>query len=129
MSATDCARDFVAALSSQDFDRLGMLLAPAVQFHAVVPAEGSFREEATAEGTAKRFAMWFGEASPLELISSSVEELPETVRINYRFAAFEEDRWHVVEQYAYARVEDGKIAKLDLVCSGFQPVADHPVAV
>ena len=88
------------------------------------PAEGSFREEVTAEGAARRFATWFGDASPLELMSSGVEELPETVRISYRFAAFEEGRWHLVEQHAYAYVENDKIVKLDLVCSGFQPVAD-----
>jgi hypothetical protein len=33
-----------------------------------------------------------------------------------------------VEQQGYARVADGRIVKLDLVCSGFQRVPQRPAA-
>ena len=125
-STVDVAREFVAALALRDFDRLERCLAPDVDFHAVVPGTGSFREQRGAADTAAQFRKWFGDAEPLELLSSSVEPVVDRVRISYRFAAFEEERWHVVEQQAYAQIGDGGIEKLDLACSGFRPVDERP---
>ena len=74
-------------------------------------------------------AKWFGDADPLELLDSSTAEVADGVRIRYRFAALEEGTLHLVEQQAYARVSGGgKIAQLDVVCSGFQWGAERPDA-
>jgi hypothetical protein len=124
----DVAREFVDALAAQDFERLEDSFAPNVDFHAVVPGTGSFRERAGAEDTAGLFRMWFGDAHPLELLDSSVEPVADKLRISYRFAAYEDDQWHVVEQQAYAVVGDRGIEKLDIACSGFRPVPDRPNA-
>lgn len=122
----DCGREFVEALAGRDFGRLAECLAADLDFHAVVPAENPFRERATGEATVELIGRWFGEADPLELLDSSVEELADCVRLTYRFAAFEEGTWHLVEQQGYARVAAGKMVKLDLVCSGFRPVPERP---
>ncbi|MGZ4412307.1 MAG: nuclear transport factor 2 family protein [Gaiellaceae bacterium] len=121
------AEEFVAALAARDWQRLQSCLAPDLPFHAAVPGEGSFRERSGAEETVGLIAKWFGDSDPLELLHSQVEALADRVHISYRFAAFEEGRWHLVEQQAFARIEDGRIVKLDLVCSGFRPVDERPV--
>ena len=88
---------FLAALAAQDFDSIADCFEPDVSFHAVVPNENPFRECTSARAAAALMRRWFGEADPLELLQ------------------------------AYVRVSDGgKIAQLDLVCSGFQPVAEQP---
>ena len=108
------------------FDRLADCLAPDVAFHAVVPGTGSFRERSGAEETANQFRRWLGDADPLELLESSVTPVVDKLRIRYRLAAFEEGKWHVVEQNAFATVGERGIEKLDLLCSGFRAVEDDP---
>jgi hypothetical protein len=124
----DVADEFIGALASQDFDRLERSLAPDVDFHAVVPGTGSFREQSGAEATTNQFRLWFGDADPLELLGRWVEPVVDKVRLSYRFAAFEDEQWHVVEQQAYAVVGERGIEKLDVACSGFRPVPERPTA-
>ena len=125
-AAVDVARELVDALAARDYERLERCFAPDVDFHAVVPGTGSFREQAGAPATAEQFRKWFDEAEPLELLKASCDVVVDRVRISYRFAAREDGQWHVVEQQAYAAVGDGGIEKLDLACSGFRPVAERP---
>jgi hypothetical protein len=125
---TDVAEELIAALAAQDFERVARCLAADVDFHAVVPGTGSFRERAGAQETANQLRTWFGDADPLELLESSVEPVVDKLRLSYRFAAFEDEQWHVVEQQAYAVVGERGIEKLDLACSGFRPVPERPAA-
>jgi hypothetical protein len=120
------AEELIDALAAQDFERLQHSFAPDVDFRAVVPGTGSFRERSGAEETANLFSTWFGAAQPLELLDSSVERIVDKLRLSYRFAAFEEEQWHVVEQQGYAVVGERGIEKLDLACSGFRPVPERP---
>jgi hypothetical protein len=127
-TAIDVAEELIDALASQDFERAERCFAPDVAFHAVVPSTGSFRERSGAQETANQLRVWLGDADPLELLESSVERIVDKVRLSYRFAAFEEEQWHVVEQQAYAVVGERGIERLDLVCSGFRPVPERPTA-
>jgi hypothetical protein len=127
-TAIDVARELIDALAVQDFERAERCFAPDVDFHAVVPGTGSFRERAGAQETANQLRTWFGDADPLELLESSVEPVVDKIRLSYRFAAFEEEKWHVVEQQAYAVVGERGIEKLDLACSGFRPVTERPTS-
>jgi hypothetical protein len=122
----DVAEEFIDALATQDFERLQRCLAHDVDFHAVVPGTGSFRERAGAEETTNQFRLWLGDADPLELVEHAVEPVVDKLRISYRLAAFEEEQWHLVEQQAYAVVGERGIERLDLVCSGFQVVPQRP---
>ena len=127
-TATDIAAELIDALAAQDFERAERCFAPDVDFHAVVPGAGSFRERSGAAETANQLRLWLGDADPLELLDSSVEPVADKVRLSYRFAAFEDEQWHVVEQQAYAVVGERGIEKLDLACSGFRPVPERPAS-
>jgi hypothetical protein len=124
----DIAEELIDALAAQDFERAERCFAPDVDFHAVVPGTGSFRERAGAAETASQLRLWFGDSDPLELLEHSVEPVVDKLRLSYRFAAFEDNRWHVVEQHAYAVIGERGIEKLDLMCSGFRPVPERPSA-
>jgi hypothetical protein len=125
---TSVAEEFIDALAAQDFERLERSFAPDVHFHAVVPGTGSFHEQSGADATANQFRTWFGDAEPFELIGRWVEPVVDKLRLSYRFAAFEDEQWHVVEQQAYAVVGASGIEKLDVACSGFRPVPERPAS-
>ena len=111
---------WVDAIAAQDFSRLESLLADDVRFRALIPS--GLREAESATDAAARIGAWFGDGDPLELVDSRVEEIVDRLHVSYRFRSFEEGRWHLVEQHAYCTLADGKIAAVDLVCSGFRPV-------
>jgi hypothetical protein len=50
----------------------------------------------------------------------------DTSHVGYRLALRTPDGDYTVEQQGYYRVEDGRIAHLRLVCSGYRPV--HPAS-
>src|SRR2546429_7207873 len=117
----EAAAKLVSAVAAQDFDRLEELFAPEIRFRALIPR--GLREDATAVDAAARLRSWFGDGDPLELVESETEQVADRLHVRYRFRSFEEGRWHLVEQHLFCDVaEDGRIAAIDLVCSGFRPV-------
>jgi ketosteroid isomerase-like protein len=123
---TDVGEEFVAALAAQDFERLEGCFAPDVDFHAVVPGTGSYRDAADAAGTAEQYRTWFGGANSFALLESSVTHVVDKLRINYRLAKLDDGEWKVAEQTAYARLGEQGIQKLDLACAGWQTVPADP---
>jgi hypothetical protein len=104
----------VDALAAQDWGRVAALFAPGAPFRALIPK--GLREGDAAE----RLRAWFGDADPLELVDSEIEPLADRLHVRYRFRAFEEGRWHLVEQQLYCDVEGGRIGAVELLCSGFR---------
>jgi hypothetical protein len=43
------------------------------------------------------------------------------VHVSYRFEGVEEGEPYLVDQQLYCTVADGKVARADLLCSGFRP--------
>jgi hypothetical protein len=89
-----------------------------VQFRALIPP--GVREGSDAASAAVYFKRWFGDADELVLAASNVRAVEDRLSISYRLRAHE-DRWYVIEQAAYCDVGEGKIERMDLLCSGFQP--------
>jgi|SRR5947209_226205 len=112
---------FLAALSDQDWEALQNCFAGDTTFRALVPP--GLREGADAAAAAGYFRRWFGDADELDLLASDVEQVEDRISIRYRFRAHE-DRWYVVEQHAYCDVREGRIERMDLVCSGFRPESE-----
>lgn len=109
---------FLRALATRDWSALESCFANDVQFRALVPP--GIREATDRTSAAAYFRRWFGDADDLQLIDSDVKRVQDRLSLTYRFRAHE-DQWYVVEQRAYCDVNDGQIAIMDLLCSGFQP--------
>jgi hypothetical protein len=88
---------FLAALVGRDFPTIEACFHPEVTFRALILP--SVREAETAQQATAYLGRWFGDADHHELL----------------------DGWQVVEQQAYCDVQDGKITRMDLLCSGFRP--------
>jgi hypothetical protein len=113
-------RELVSAMAAQDWARLEGCFAPEVQFFAATPSKTPLRERSGAHDAASLLATWFGDGDPLELVSSTVEEVAGKVHVAYRFRSFEDGAWHLVEQHAFCEVGTDGIERMHLVCSGFE---------
>jgi hypothetical protein len=119
-SATDVGRELVGALTERDFGRLAEAFAPDVRMRALIPPGPV--ELAGAESAAERFATWFGGWDALELVQSGIDEIGDRVHVFYRLRVQRlGEAWKVIEQHVFCALAEGRIAALDLVCSGFRP--------
>ena len=119
-SDVEIAERFLDALGRGDWDGIRALLADDVRLRALVPSR--LREEEGPDGVIGRFKFWWAGLEGLELLDAGVEPLAGQVRVRYRLAGTDpEDGQVVVEQQCYFTVANGSIAKINSVCSGFQP--------
>ena len=84
-----------------------------------------------ADPAAARYATWFGEPSRVELVQSGSDEVGDRLHVFYRLRVKRPgDAWKLIEQHLFCALDEGRVAAVDLVCSGFRPDAaqDPPVA-
>ena len=116
------ADSFLDGLAAQDFTRLGGALTPDGRLRALLP--GGLMEWAGAEVIAGRFAFWFGDTEDFELVEAAAGEVGGRLRLRWRLRLRAEwlgTGWFTVEQQAYAGTGDGgRIARLDLLCTGYR---------
>ena len=121
------AGSFLEGLAAQDFAQLGGALAADACLRALLPS--GLREWAGAEAIADRFARWFGDTEDFELVEATVGEVGGRLHLHWRLRLRAERLgagWFTVEQQAYADTgESGRIARLDLLCTGYRPEGDH----
>lgn len=112
---------FVNALADRDFERLRAGIADDVRFRLLLP-KGPQAHFGVAE-TIESFVRWYGDVDEMHLESTSVEAVAGRLVLTYRFRLRDEDGWQVIEQHVVADVApDGRLDKIDLLCSGFLPV-------
>ena len=109
----------VCAIAEQDESALAGCFAPDVELRALTPH--GLRERAGAIEAASLISLWFGDSTELHLLDSHSEEVGDRVHVSYRFEGVEEGEPYLVEQQLYCTVADGKVARADLLCSGFRP--------
>ena len=121
------AGSLVEGLAAQDFAELGGALAADACLRALLPS--GLREWAGAEAIADRFARWFGNTEDFELVEAAVGEVGGRLHLHWRLRLRAERLgrgWFTVEQQAYADAdESGRIARLDLLCTGYRPEDGH----
>jgi hypothetical protein len=118
---------FLDGLAAQDFAELGGALAAGARLRALLPS--GLREQVGADVIADQFACWFGDTEDFELIEATVGEVGGRLHLHWRLRLRAErlgSGWFTVEQQAYADAdESGRIARLDLLCTGYRPEGDH----
>ena len=121
------AGSFLEGLAAQDFAQLGGALAAGARLRALLPR--GLREWTGAEVIAGQFARWFGDTEDFELVEATLGDVGGRLQLRWRLRLRAERLgagWFTVEQQAYADAgEDGRIARLDLVCTGYRPEADN----
>jgi hypothetical protein len=118
---------FLEGLAAQDFARLGGALAGEARLRALVPS--GLREWTGTRAIARQFARWFGDTEDFELLEATVGEVGGRLHLHWRLRLQAERLgagWFTVEQQAYADTDDGgRIAQLDLLCTGYRPEGEN----
>ncbi|HSV41538.1 MAG TPA: nuclear transport factor 2 family protein [Nocardioidaceae bacterium] len=115
---------FAEAFASKDASAVRELLAPDVDFMALTP-----RRHWQAEGPDQvleiLFGSWLEEGDKVDsLVSVEVgPDVEDTHHVSYRLALSTPNGPRTMEQQAYYREDDGRLAFMRVVCSGFRPVS------
>jgi len=117
---------FLDSLAAQDFAQLGRALTPGARLRALLPS--GLRERAGAEVIAEQFVRWFGDTQDFELVEATAGEVGDRLHLSWRLRMRAERLgagWFTVEQQAYADTgDDGRISRMDLLCTGYRPEGD-----
>lgn len=119
-SAAEVAKTFLERLACSDFEGLADLVAPDVWLRALLPKR--VREGHSAEELLEAYREWFAVAAELRLEEVEHHSMEGREHVRYRYLIrpdWQPDTWHRVEQSGYCRVRDGRISRLDLVCTGY----------
>jgi TusA-related sulfurtransferase len=117
---TATARRLVDAVMSNDREGAVATLAPALRFRHLIPRGP--REIWGADEAVDVFLGWFGDVRELQVQSLLVEPIADRTSVRYRVRLRGAIGWEVIEQQQYQDMdEEGRIAAIDLVCSGFRP--------
>jgi hypothetical protein len=118
-SANSTGKAFVDALVRLDFEGMETTLEPNVKFRALVP--GEFINVSTASEAVGCFRRWLGDKTDLELLHFKSGTLIDRLLVEYGFRLRRKNQPYLVEQRICATVENGKLAVMDMVCSGLRP--------
>jgi peptidoglycan/xylan/chitin deacetylase (PgdA/CDA1 family) len=121
VQARDVASGFLEALSRRDYDGLASRFKEDGRMRGLVPP--GLREAEGREAIAERFRIWNDDAEDWELLEADSENMADVVRIRWRVASTDPELGRTVyEQTAYAEIDEGGIAWMNLVCSGERPI-------
>ena len=109
----------VDAIAHQDASAIAACFTADAELRALIPP--GLRERQGAKEAAALIALWFGDSTELDLVESRSDDVGDRFHVGYRFEGVEEGKPYVVEQHLYCTLDDGKIARADLLCSGFRP--------
>jgi TusA-related sulfurtransferase len=130
-TVSQLAETWISSLVHGDFGALHAALHPAVAFRALVPGEGL-----TSGGAAEVvgcFRRWFGDKTGIEVLDQHAVMLVDRLRITLRARVRKGGQPYLIEQTLWGDLEEGKLATVDLLCSGFRPegvsTADHSIHI
>jgi TusA-related sulfurtransferase len=118
-SVPPVAQAWVRALARHDFDALGAVFDPAVQFRALTP--GELVNVGNAAEAVACFQRWFGDKTDIEVVDEQAVMLVDRTCVRYVVRVRKNGQPYLIEQSLCGDLEDGKFTTLDLLCSGFRP--------
>jgi hypothetical protein len=118
--------DWIRAIADKAPERLGRFCQPEVVSHLLVP--GQYMKFDNVTDLVEEVRGWFGDCSDFQVEHSRVERVGERLGISYRFLLQRPGGWYTIEQQSYCTMQDGRVARFHLLCSGFQPVASSEQA-
>jgi len=114
-----------ADVARRDPQRLSAALTETVRLRALLP--GGPIEVRGRENVAACLCAFFADFDTVRVVESAGEPVADKLLIHYRLhVARAAQRW-VCTQTAVCRLVDGRLAVIDLLCSGFREIENHDV--
>ena len=114
------ATTIAAAVAGRDSIGLGAAVTGTVRLRALLP--GGPIEEHGRDAVVARFCGWFADMDAVDLVESAGEPVADRLLIHYRLdLARRGTRW-ACTQTLVCKVHDGRLATIDLLCSGFREI-------
>jgi hypothetical protein len=121
MMSKSVGHRFAEAVATKDRDALLGLLHAEVDFRGLTPGRPWEAGSATDLIDKILFGAWFEDSDHIEELEEvQVGTVADRQRFSYRLLVANADGAFVVEQQAYADVEDERISWLRIMCSGFR---------
>jgi ketosteroid isomerase-like protein len=122
--ADTLGRAFAYAIARRDFGELGDLLHPDVELRALTPRRSW--EPADHDAAVEVLRTWWGDCRIDDIEHVDASTVGDLGHVAYRFTGQRPDGPFVVEQHAYFTEQDGRIAWMRVLCSGFRTPRSHP---
>ena len=115
---------FATALAAKDFDAIGAMLHPEVDFRGLTPSR-SWEASGPDAVIGSVLRQWFEDSDEIEeLLKLETDAFADRERVGYRFLVRNPEGLFEVEQQVYIGELDGRIGWMRTVCSGFRPVPE-----
>lgn len=108
------------ALETKDFVRIAHFCQPDVRSRLLWTDHFATLE--SADALVSQLRQWFEESDPIQIQKVQIEPVGDKVAISYRLTLREREEWLEVEQQIFATLNDSLLDRVDLLCSGFQPI-------
>ena len=120
MVDTAVVEELLTAIGARDPGRIKACFAADAKLRALTPHR--LRELGGPEAIAGQYSYWLDPLESFTLLAGDVTPIADRVRLRYRFHGRDPVKgWQENEHTAYATVEQGRVAALDLSCAGFRP--------
>ena len=120
MNAHSQAAAIAAAVAGRDSVRLAAAVTDTVRLRALLP--GGPIEEHGRDAVVARFGRWFADMDAVGLVESAGEEVADRLLIHYRLNLALDDRRWTLTQTSVCNIDDGRLATIDLLCSGYRQI-------
>jgi hypothetical protein len=114
------AAAIAAAVADRDIARLAAAVTDTVRLRALLP--GGPVEDHGRDAVVARFGAWFGDMDTVDLVESTGQAVADRLLIHYRLDLAQRGTRWACTQTAICKVVDGRVATVDLLCSGFREI-------
>ena len=116
------AARIAAAVAERDERRLSTALTDTVRLRALLP--GGAIETHGRANVAAQFRGWFVDFDTVQVVESAGEAVADRLLIHYRLRVSQASTGWVCTQTAVCKVVDGRLAVINLLCSGFREIGN-----
>lgn len=114
------AMAIASAVAGRDSVQLAAAVTDTVRLRALLP--GGLIEEHGRDAVVARFSGWFAGMDTVEVVESAGEAVADRVLIHYRLDLAQRGTRWACTQTSICKVDDGRLATIDLLCSGFREI-------
>ncbi len=114
------ATAIAAAVAGRGSVQLAAAVTDTVRLRALLP--GGPIEEHGRDAVIARFREWFAGMDAVDLVESAGEAVADRLLIHYRLDLAQRGTRWACTQTSICKVDDGRLATIDLLCSGFRQI-------